>query len=82
MSRLKVERVREFGSGVFLAVALWRRLELHRLLGKLMGEGRQSVPWSEVAAVLTVGKFCGQVSELGIAEHWYERTVLEDLLGI
>ncbi len=81
MSQLKVERVRESGS-VFLALALWRRLGLRRLSGELMGQGRQSVPWSEVAAVLTVGKFCGQIAELGIAEHWYERTALEDLLGI
>jgi hypothetical protein len=81
LSQLKVERVREFGS-VFLALALWRGLGLHRLLGELMGKGRQSVPCSEVAAVLTVGKFSGQLSDLGIAEHWYERTALEDLLVI
>jgi hypothetical protein len=35
-----------------------------------------------VAAVLTVGKFCGQVSELGIAEEWYAGKALEDLCGI
>ena len=35
-----------------------------------------------MAAVLTVGKFCGQASELGIAEEWYSRTALEDLCGI
>jgi hypothetical protein len=81
LSGLKVERVREFGS-VYLALALWRRLGLHRLLEELMGEGRETVSWAEVAAVLTVGKFCGQASELGIAEHWYGRTALEDLMGI
>jgi transposase len=29
-----------------------------------------------------VGKFCGQASELGIAEEWYARTALEDFCGI
>jgi len=78
---LGVERVREFGS-VFLALALWRRLGLHELLEGLIEPGREEVAWAEVAAVLTVGKFCGQASELGIAEQWYARTALEDLCGI
>lgn len=81
LSKLSIERVREFGR-VFLALALWRRLGLHELLGALIEPGREEVPWAEVAAVLTVGKFCGQASELGIAEQWYGRTALEDLCGI
>ena len=81
LANLSVERVREFGS-VYLALALWRRLGLHDLLSELMDCGRESVPWAEVAAVLTVGKFCGQASELGVAEEWYARTALEDLSGI
>jgi hypothetical protein len=58
LANLCVERVREFGS-VYLALALWRRLGLHELLSELMECGREIVPWAEVAAVLTVGKFCG-----------------------
>ena len=81
LANLSVERVREFGS-VYLALALWRRLGLHELLSELMGEGRETVPWAEVAAVLTAGKFCGQASELGVAEEWYARTALEDISGI
>jgi hypothetical protein len=45
-------------------------------------EAEAEAPGWELAAVLTVGKFCGQVSELGIAEQWYGRTALEDLCGI
>ncbi|MEI2419051.1 IS1634 family transposase [Arthrospira platensis SPKY2] len=81
LKNLSVERVREFGS-VYLALALWRRLGLSQLLEKLMGRGREQVAWSEVAAVLTVGKFCGQASELEVAESWYGRTALEELTGI
>lgn len=81
LSQLSVERVREFGS-VFLALALWRRLGLHRLLSELIEPGREQVAWADVAAVLTVGKFCGQASELGIAEQWYGRTAMEELCGI
>jgi transposase len=81
LSNLSVERVREFGS-VYLAIALWKRLGLHELLCELLGEGRETVPWAEVAAVLTAAKFCGQASELGVAEEWYARTALEDISGI
>ena len=48
-------------------MALWRRLGLHDLLSELMDCGRETVPWAEVAAVLTAGKFCGQASELRVA---------------
>ncbi len=81
LKNLSVERVREFG-GVYLALALWRRLGLNKLLEEVMEEGREQVAWSDVAAVLSVGKFCGQASELGIAQEWYGRTALEDLTGI
>jgi transposase len=81
LQNLSVERAREFGC-VFLALALWRRLGLHELLTELIEPGREEITWADVAAVLTVGKFCGQASELGIAEEWYARTALEDLCGV
>lgn len=81
LQNLRVERVREFGS-VFLALALWRRLGLHDLLTELIKPGREEIAWADVIAVLSVGRFCGQASELGIAEDWYGRTALEELSGI
>ena len=35
-----------------------------------------------VAALLTVARFCAQRSELGVAEHWYDPTALDELLGV
>ena len=78
---VRVERVREFGE-VYLALALWRRLGLHRLLDQLMTSGREAVPWERIACLLTTARFCAQKSELGVAERWYGRTALEDLLGV
>lgn len=78
---LQVERVREFGE-VYLALSLWRRLGLHTLLNELIGSGREAVPWERIACLLTVARFCAQKSELGVAERWYQRTALEDLLGV
>jgi len=78
---LRVERVRDFGE-VWLGLSLWRRLGLHRLLGELIEEGKEEIAWPDLAEVLTVARFCGVRSELAIAEHWYERTALEDITGI
>src|SRR5690606_8052056 len=41
-----------------------------------------SVPWSQVAAILSLARLCEPSSELHIAEDWYRRTALEDILGI
>jgi transposase len=78
---VRVERTRDFGEG-YLGLALWRRLKLDELLLTLLPAGRESVDWARMAALLTVARFCAQRSELGIAEHWYEKTALDDLLGV
>ena len=78
---LRVERVRDFGQA-YLALSLWRRLGLHSLLGQLMEGGREDVPWNETACILTLARFCGQRSELEVAERWYADSALEDLLGV
>jgi hypothetical protein len=64
------------------ALALWHRLKLDELLAELLPAGRETVAWSQVAALLTVARFCAQRSELGVAEHWYDTTALDDLLGV
>ena len=47
-----------------------------------MPMGREDVPWSTVAAILTIARFCEPSSELHIEEKWYRRTALEELLGV
>lgn len=78
---LRVERTRDFGES-YLGLALWHRLKLDELLTGLLPAGRESVAWSQMAALLTVARFCAQRSELGVAEHWYDTTALDDLLGV
>ena len=78
---VRVERVRDFGE-VYLALSLWRRLGLHHLLKELIPPGREKVTWELTACILTVARFCGEQSELGVAERWYADSALEDLLGV
>ena len=81
LSGVRLERLRDFGD-VWLAWGLWRTLGLDELLERLLEPGRETVPWSTVAAILTIARFCEPASELHIEEKWYRRTALEDLLGV
>ncbi len=81
LSKIRLERSRRFGD-VFLGWLLWRGLELDELLSGLMPEGREGVPWPLMAAILTLGRLCEPSSELHVAESWYRKTALEDLLGV
>jgi transposase len=78
---IALERVRDFGV-VWLALGLWRLLELDQVLSRLIPDGREEVPWATVAAILTAARFCQPQSELHIENTWYEQTALDDLLGV
>jgi transposase len=78
---IRLQRLRDFGD-VWLALGLWRLLGLDTLLARLMPQGQEEVPWATVAAIVTIGRFCEPSSELHIADTWYRRTALEDLLGV
>jgi len=71
----------EFGAP-WLAQQLLDRLGLRSVLVELMPEGREEVPWALVVWVLVIARFCDPSSELYIAEHFYQRSALCDLLGI
>jgi len=78
---IRMERLRAFGD-VWLALGLWRLLELDELLTKLMPEGREDVPWATVAAILAIARLCRPKSELHIETTWYRDTALDDLLRV
>jgi transposase len=81
ISRIGVERVREFGK-VYLALALWRRLHLHMFFSEHCSRGREQVDWATVACILSIGRFCSQSTELALSERWYASTALDDLVGV
>jgi hypothetical protein len=47
-----------------------------------MTPGREAVAWATVACILTLARFCAPSSELQIADFWYGKTALDDLLGV
>jgi transposase len=78
---VRVERSRQFGD-VYLALALWRGAGLGDLCERLLPSGKETVPWAKMAAVLVAARLCEPSSELHIAEDWYRRTALCDLLQL
>ncbi len=81
ITRVSVERLRGFGD-IYLALMLWQQLGFAEFCKEQMPKGRESIPWSVMACILTVARFCAPSSELQIAESWYGKTALEDLLGV
>ncbi len=81
IDKLRVERSRRFGD-VWLGLTLWQALDLDRVCNEILPAGRESVPWSQVAAIQVIARLCEPASELHVAERWYACTALEELLGV
>ena len=81
LKEIRIERPRRFGD-VYLALALWRGMGLEHLCEQLLPVGKERVAWASVAAVLVTARLCEPSSELHIAEDWYRRTALCDLLQL
>ena len=58
------------------------RAGLERLCEQLLPVGKESISWAKVAALLVTARLCEPSSELHIAEAWYRRTALADLLQL
>src|SRR6201987_114015 len=78
---IRVERSRQFGD-VYLALSLWRGTGLEDLCDQLLPVGLERIAWAKIATVLVTARFCEPSSELHIAEDWYRRTALCDLLQL
>ena len=81
VSRTRVERLRRFGD-VYLGLALWRRLKLGVFFDAQIAPGREEFSWGTMACILSLARFCAPSSELQIADFWYEKTALDDLLEV
>jgi hypothetical protein len=76
---VRIENGRAFGN-VYLALALWRACRLDEFSAAHIPAGKEEVAWEKMAAVLVAARLCEPSSELHIAEDWYRRTALSDLL--
>ncbi len=80
-SRVRVENCQQFG-GPWLALELVRRLQLDEFLQGVIPSGREHVTWWRSALILVVARLCNPSSELHVAEQWYPKSAMAELLGV
>lgn len=79
--QIQVENLRGFG-GEWLALRLIDQLGLRTFLREKIEPGRERIPWHLMSLVLVVMRLLEPSSELRIAEHLFDRSALDALLGI
>jgi hypothetical protein len=72
---------RRFGD-VWLALQLWRLLHLDEIVQRHVRYGKHTCCPADLVAIEVINRLCSPCSEFALAEHWYARTALEDLLGV
>jgi hypothetical protein len=81
MSQMRLERPRQWG-GCWLALQLWRELELDEFWSERLVPSRKGTRWSEVLLILVVYRLLSPGSEWRLHREWYGRSALADLLGM
>jgi CRISPR/Cas system-associated protein endoribonuclease Cas2 len=81
LNRVSVERLRHFGD-IYLALLLWSKLGFAAFCKERLLSGREEIPWAVMVCILVIARFCAPSSELQIADSWYDKTALDDLLGV
>jgi len=81
LRRLRVENARGFGD-VYLAILLWKALELDSLFDAKLPGGREDVRWGLMACMISASRFVEPSSEVHISDEWYGRTALPEMLGV
>jgi hypothetical protein len=81
LSRMRLERPRQWG-GCWLAVQLWRELELDEFWAERLPPSRKGTRWDQVLLILVVYRLLSPGSEWRLHREWYGRSALPDLLGL
>jgi transposase len=81
LSRVGWTNARRFGD-VWLARWLWQFLGLDDIIRRHVPQGKETVAPADIVAIEVINRLCQPCSEFALAEHWYQSTALEDLLGV
>jgi hypothetical protein len=72
---------RAFGD-VWLGLWLWKFLHLDEIVDRHVPQGKETIRPADIVAIEVINRLCAPCSEFALAEHWYQSTGLEDLLGV
>jgi len=80
LSELRLRRPRHWGA-CWLALLLWRELQLDQFWCKRLGVSRKATRWDQVLFVLVAYRLLAPGSEWRLHREWFQRSALADLLG-
>ncbi len=80
LSQLRLARPRQWGA-CWLALTLWRELQLDRFWRERLPASRKGTPWDQVLLVLAAYRLIAPGSEWHLHREWFARSALADLLG-
>ncbi len=81
LSQLQLKRPRQCG-GCYVALQLWRELELDEFRAPRLTPSRKGTRWADVLLILLVYRLASSGSEWRLHRDWYGRSALCDLLGM
>ena len=77
---LQLRRPRQWGA-CWLALLLWRELQLDQFWSKRLGSSCKGTHWDQVLFVLVAYRLLAPGSEWRLHREWFRRSALADLLG-
>ncbi|NJO34350.1 MAG: IS1634 family transposase [Rhodospirillales bacterium] len=80
LSQLRLARPRQWGA-CWLALTLWRELQLDRFWQERLPASRKGTRWDQVLFVLAAYRLIAPGSEWHLHREWFARSALSDLLG-
>src|SRR5260370_10655586 len=78
--QVRLCRARQWGA-CWLALMVWRELELDRFWAQRLAISRKRTRWDAVLVVLVAYRLLAPGSEWRLHREWFERSALADLLG-
>src|SRR5262245_42738049 len=80
LSQVRLSRPRTWGA-CWLALTLWRELQLDRFWWRRLPPSRKGTRWDQVLFVLVAYRLLAPGSEWRLHREWFERSALSELLG-
>ena len=80
LSQMRLVRPRQWGA-CWLALTLWRELQLDRFWAERLPASRKGTRWDHVLLVLVAYRLLAPGSEWRLHRDWFEKSALADLLG-
>ncbi len=80
LSAVRLCRPRQWGA-CWLALTLWRELQLDRFWAERLARSRKGTRWDQVLFVLAAYRLLSPGSEWRLHRQWFDRSACADLLG-